>query len=109
MKTIKVVTAVNDIRTLYKRANTSAQRALLGYMVKTGEVSDSIFGGAFNLLHGIEWCMEEEVIYRLYPLEDANVVKKIIDVAQSALDGEYNSFSFSAKEIDNIIKCLENT
>lgn len=109
MKTIKVVTAVNDIRTLYKRANTSAQRALLGYMVKTGEVSNSIFGGAFNLLHGIEWCMEEEVIYRLYPIEDANVAKKIIDVAQSALDGEYNSFSFSVKEIDNIIKCLENT
>ena len=108
MKTIKVMTSINDIRTMYKKVNTSAQRALLGYMVKLGEVSNPIFGGAFNLLHGIEWCMEEEVIYRLYPIEDSETVKKIVDVAQLALDGEYNSFAFSVREIDNIIKCMEN-
>lgn len=108
MKTVKVVSATNDILTMYKRADTYAQRALLGYMVKTGEVANPIYGGAFNLLHGIEWCMEEEVIYRLYPLDDSNTVKKIIDVAQSALDGEFNSFSFSVKEIDNIVRCMEN-
>lgn len=108
MKTVKVVSATNDILIMYKRADTYAQRALLGYMVKTGEVANPIYGGAFNLLHGIEWCMEEEVIYRLYPLDDSNTVKKIIDVAQSALDGEFHSFAFSVKEIDNIVRCMEN-
>lgn len=108
MKTIKVVTATNDIRTLYKKAKTPAQRALVGYMVKTGEIANPIYGGAFNLLHCIEWCMDEEVIYRLYPIEDSNIVKKIVDIAQSALDGEFDSFSFSVKEIDNIIKCMES-
>ena len=108
MKTIKVMSAKNDIRTLYKKAKTFAQRALIGYMVKTGEITNPIYGGAFNLLHSIEWCMDEDVIYRLYPLEDSVTVSKIVDIAQSALDGNFNSFSFSAKEVDNIIKCMEN-
>ena len=107
MKTIKVVTAKNDIHTLYKKARTPAQRALLGFMVKTGAVSNSILGGAFNVLRNIEWCMDEREVYRLYPVEDSNTVSKIIDTVQSALDGDYNSFAFSTKEIDNIIKCME--
>lgn len=108
MKTIKVASAVVDIRLLYKKASTSAQRALLGFMTKTGVVTDPIFGGAFNLLRSIEWCMEGEVIYTLYPLEDAMTTKKIIHVAQLALDGEFDSFSIKAKEIENIIRCMNN-
>lgn len=108
MKTIKVATATSDIRTLYKTAKTSAQRALLGYMVKMGLVLDTVYCGAFNVLRSIERCMDYSEIYRLYPIENSNVVAKIIDIAQSALDGEFDSFSFSAKEIDNIIKCMEN-
>ena len=108
MKTIKIIATMNDIRIMYKKANTPAQRALLGYMVKTGVVTDTIFGGAFNLLHSIEWCMEGNVIYRLYPLEDVEATKKIIHVAQLALDGEFDSFSIKAKEIDNIMRCMNN-
>jgi hypothetical protein len=108
MKTIKVIATTSDVRTLYKRAKTSAQRALLGYMVKTGEVANPIFGGAFNVLRSVEWCMDGDEIYNLYPIEDSVTVAKIVDVAQSALDGDFNSFSFSAREIDNIIRCMEN-
>lgn len=108
MKTIKVVATVVDIRILYKKANTSAQRALLGYMTKTGVVTDPIFGGAFNLLRSIEWCMEGKVIYNLYPLEDSTTNKKIIHVAQLALDGEFDAFTIKAREIENIIKCMNN-
>jgi hypothetical protein len=108
MKTIKVVATVNDIRMMYKKANSFAQRALLGYMTKTGIATDTIFGGAFNLLHSVEWCMEGNVIYSIYPLEDAETTKKIIHVAQLALDGEFDDFSIKAKEIDNIIKCMNN-
>lgn len=108
MKTIKVGAAIVDIRLLYKKANTPAQRALLGYMTKTAVVTDPIFGGAFNLLRGIEWCMEGSVIYNLYPLEDSVTTKKIIHIAQLALDGEFDSFTIKAKEIENIIKCMNN-
>lgn len=108
MKTIKVVATVNDIKMLYKKANSPAQRALLGYMTKVGVATDSIFGGAFNLLRSIEWCMEGNVIYTLYPLEDSETTKKIIHVAQLALDGEFDDFSIKAKEIENIIKYMNN-
>jgi hypothetical protein len=108
MKNIKVMAVTSDVRTMYKRAKTSAQRALLGYMVKTGEVANPILGGAFNVLRSIEWCMDGGEIYNLYPIEDSATVSKIIDVVQSALDGDFNSFSFSAREIDNIVRCMEN-
>lgn len=106
MKTIKIMSVSNDIRTLYKRANTHAQRALLGYMAKAGVISDPIFGGAFNLLRSIEWCMRENVIYNLYPLEDSDTTRKIIHIAQLALNGDFNSLAFTAKEIENIVKCM---
>lgn len=108
MKTIKVIATTTDVHTLYKRARTSAQRALLGYMAKTGSIINPIFCGAFNVLRSIEWCMDGEEIYTLYPIEDSATVAKIIDIAQSALDGNFNSFSFSAREVDNIIRCMDN-
>lgn len=108
MKTIKVIANTMDVHTLYKRANTHAQRALLGYMVKAGLVTNPIFCGAFNVLRSIEWCMDGDEIYTLYPIEDSATVAKIIDIAQSALDGCFNSFAFSVRQIDNIIKYMEN-
>lgn len=108
MKTIKVIATTYDVCTLYKRAKTPAQRSLLGYMAKAGFVTDPIFCGAFNVLRNIEWCMEGDEIYSLYPIEDSATVAKIIDITQSALDGNFNSFSFSAREVDNIIRCMEN-
>lgn len=108
MKTIKVIATTTDVPTLYKRANTSAQRALLGYMAKTGVITNPVFCGAFNVLRSIEWCMEGYEIYNLYPIEDSATVSKIINIAQSALDGNFDSFAFSSREVDNIIKCMEN-
>lgn len=108
MKTIKVVAMNTDIPTLYKRARTSAQRALLGYMAKTGVITDSVYCGAFNVLRSIEWCMDGEEIYSLYPIDNSDTVAKIIDIAQSALDGNFNSFAFSVREVDNVIKCIGN-
>lgn len=108
MKTIKVIATTTDVPTLYKRAKTNAQRALLGYMAKAGVITSPIFCGAFNVLRNIEWCMDGGEIYSLYPIEDSTTVAKIIDIAQSALDGDFNSFAFSAREIDNIIRCMTN-
>ena len=108
MRTVKIIATTSDIRTLYKKARTSAQRALLGYMAKTGVVTNPIFCGAFNALRNIEWCMDGNEIYNLYPFEDSNTTTKIINIIQSALDGEFDSFAFSAREIDNIIRCMED-
>lgn len=108
MKTIKVIATVNDVPTLYKKARTSAQRALLGYMAKTGVITSPIFCGAFNVLRSIEWCMEGDEIYSLYPMEDSVTVAEIINIAQSALDGNFNAFAFSAREVDNIVKYMGN-
>lgn len=107
MKTIKVIAKTIDVRTLYKRASTNAQRALLGYMTKAGVATDPIFCGAFNVLRNIEWCMEGDEIYNLYPIEDSTTVTRIVDIAQAALDGTFNSFAFSTREIDNIIRYIE--
>lgn len=108
MKTIKVIASTADVHTLYKKARTSAQRALLGYMAKTGVITNPIYCGAFNVLRSIEWCVDGNEIYTLYPIEDSVTVFKIIDIAQSALDGNYDSFAFSTREVDNIIRCMEN-
>lgn len=108
MTIIKVIAKSSDIRNLYKRAKTSPQRALLGYMAKTGVITDPIFCGAFNTLCRIEWCMDGDEIYHLYPIEDSITFTKIIDIAQSALNGEFDSFAFSAREVSNIIRCMEN-
>ena len=107
MKTIKVIANTHDIRSMYKKARTSAQRALLGYMAKTGVATSPVFCGAFDVLRSIEWCMDGNEIYNLYPLEDSVTTTKIIDTVQMALDGEFDSFTFSAREIDNIIKYME--
>lgn len=108
MKTIKIIATTTDVPTIYKKARTSAQRALLGFMAKTGVITDPVFCGAFNVLRNIEWCMDGGEIYRLYPVEDSMTVAKIMDIAQSALDGDFNSFSFSMREVDNIIRCMDN-
>lgn len=108
MRTIKVISYKTDIKTLYKRANTASQRALLGYMVKVGIAHNPIYCGAFNVVRNIEWCIDNNEIYRLYPIEDADTVKEIMAIAQSTFDGTYDAFAFGAKEIDNIIKCMEN-
>lgn len=108
MRTIKVIATVVDVLALYKKAETSAQRALLGYMAKAGFITDIIHCGAFNLLRSIERCMGCNEIYSLYYIEDTATAKKIISIAQCALDGGYDAFSFSAREIDNIVKNIEN-
>ena len=108
MKTIKVMAKKTDIKILYKRARTSAQRALLGYMAKAGLITNPVFCGAFNVLRNIESCMDDREIYRLYPIEDSVTVANIIEIVQSAMDGSFNSFAFSTREIENIIKYMEN-
>ena len=104
--TIKVYDAIYDTMSIYKNANTSAQRALAGYIIKSGRTGDPIFGGAFALLQNIEYCNANREIYKLYPMVDKETEKKIIHVAQIAMDGKFDKFIISEKERQDTIKYL---
>lgn len=89
--TIKINHHTFDTLTLYKRADTPAQRALAGYIIKSGKVNDPILGGAFHVLKKIERCNEDGEIYELYNLLTATEKRRILDYVQMALDGELNA------------------
>lgn len=106
MTTIKITDITYDTLTLYRKANTNAQKALAGYIIKSGQICNPIFGGAFALLRGIERCMMDREIYRLYPNTDYETERMIIHIAQLALDGKLNKFMLKESERINTIKCL---
>lgn len=104
--TIKIYDITYDTLTLYRKANTTAQRALAGYIIKSGKVFDPIFGGAFALLRSIERCNASGEIYELYSVVDDQTKKKIIHVAQLALDGKLDKFTVSERERNDTVKAL---
>lgn len=104
--TIKIDETTYEPIMLYRKANTPAQRALVGYITKAGMINDPILGGAFNVLKGIEKCMHNEEVYELYNLVDNDTKRKILHVVQIALDGKIDRFALSEREINNILKNL---
>lgn len=104
--TIKINTHLFETLTLYKRASTEAQRALAGYIIRSGKVNDPILGGAFHVLCKIERCNEEGEIYELYNLLSSQEKRKVLDYVQMAMDGELDQFMVSEAERRNMIKCL---
>lgn len=106
MTTIKIYDVTYDALTLYRKANTDAQRALVGYIIKSGRVNDTIFGGAFALLRNIERCNYNGEIYKLYSMVDQETERKIVHVTQMALDGKLDKFAINETERTRTIKCL---
>lgn len=91
-----------DTKSLYQESTSPALRALLGYMVKTGNTNDVILGGAFSLIRAIEMCNGK--LYRLVsslPKEQAN---EIVMVAEGAMAGNLKGFAFTQREIKKILK-----
>lgn len=106
MKTIKLYSTTYDIRTLYRKANTQAQRALVGYIIKAGMTHDTIFGGAFKLLCDVERCMNDEEIYEIYSLEDNETKAKIKHIAQLALDGKFDCFTIRKADMEATVRAM---
>ena len=104
--TIKINHHVFETLVLYKRANTEAQRALAGYIIRSGKVNDPILGGAFHVLCKIERCNEEGEVYELYNLLSVTEKRKVLDYVQMALDGELDAFMFNEAERKNMMKHL---
>ena len=106
MKIVKLYDTTYDIRTMYRKANTPAQRALVGYIIKAGKTQDPIFGGAFKLLCDVERCMSNEEIYIIHSYVDKETETKVSHVAQLALDGKFDCFTIRKADMDNIAKAL---
>lgn len=104
--TIKIYDTVYDPIVLYRKASTPNQRALVGYITKAGHMQDSIFGGAFNVLRGIERCMYSEEIYELQSCVDIETKTKILHIVQLALDGKFDRFTISERERNGTLKNL---
>ena len=104
--TIKIYDTIYDPVVLYRKANTSNQRALVGYITKAGYAQDAIFGGAFNVLRNIEHCMYTDEIYELQSCVDDETKKKILHIVQLALDGKFDRFAISERERTETLKNL---
>ena len=101
MTNIIIAPAINNVRFMYQKANTKAQKGLLGYMVKCGITADPILGGAFNLLSEVEKCNNR--IYILNIACDPDVATEIGNVAERAKIGMYNKYAFSNRELARIM------
>lgn len=99
MKNIKIKRIYFEPMSLYQKAKTKSQRALLGYMIKAGFARDPIYGGAFRLVKEIE---SYNGIYILDSAESAEDTMEIIHIAESAMAGLWDSFSFSEREVTEI-------
>jgi hypothetical protein len=104
--TIKINTHVYETFTLYKRANTEAQKGLAGFIIKSGKANDPILGGAFHVLCKIEHCNDVGEVYELYNLLKPEEKRKLLDYVQMAMDGELDKYMFSEAERRAMIKCL---
>ena len=104
--TIKVNTHRFETITLYRNAKTEPQRALAGYIIRSGKVNDQLLGGAFHVLHKVEYCNDEGIVYELYNLVSNDEKRKILEYVQMALDGEFDAFMFNETERKNMIKHL---
>ena len=99
MKTIKVSRIYYEPRSLYKKANTKTQRALLGYMYKEGYLRDPIYGGAFKLVTEIE---SYAGVYAVHTEEKPKVAEEIVYIAEAAMLGMWDEFALTKRELKNI-------
>ena len=99
MKIVKANRLYCEPQSLYKKANTKSQRALLGYMAKGGFIRDPMYVGAFRLVREIESC---DGIYVLETEEKPKLAMEIINIAEAAMKGMWDDFAFTEREIKSI-------
>lgn len=99
MKIVKAKRLYCEPQSLYKKANTKTQRALLGYMAKGGFIRDPLYVGAFRLVREIE---SYAGLYVIETDEMPEVAMEIIHIAESAILGMWDDFAFTEREIKNI-------
>lgn len=110
MKIIKVYDTIYDIDLLYKETKTKAQRALFGFMLKTGVVNNATFCGAFRILKVIEHQNANKKIYKLICDKSCTQAeeRKIYTIAECALRGDLDGFAISKREISTTLKRMNS-
>lgn len=105
MKIIRVMETAMPVRTIYTKATTPNQRALLGYIIRKGYTDDYVMLGALHLLREIEKANERKVLYQLCP--ETHNAKYIIECCELAQQGAFDRFTMPAREIRKCIKLME--
>ena len=106
MKTFRVSQKYWATSELYAQAYQSkARRALFGYMLYTGRLYDTVFGGAFQLLIDLE-SLEKGECYRL--IQGKKDIREIVATTEVAIAGGFNYFMVPAREIRRTGRLLEN-
>ena len=106
MKTIFITATPWDVKSLYQESSTPARRALLGYMLKTGNANDPILGGAFSLIRDIE--MRNGRLYRITPQVSLQKEKEIIAIAETTMAGGLKGFTLSKREIKRALRNISD-
>ena len=97
MKIITVMEAAHTPQNIYSKANTKHSRALVGYMMRSGNIDNTIFGGALSLLRDIEDARRENHIYQL--IINTDKIDDIMSIVEMVRDGKFNRFSISKFEV----------
>lgn len=106
MKNIFITATPWDVKSLYQESSTPARRALLGYMLKTGNTNDSVLGGAFSLVRDVE--MRNGKLYRVIPQVSRSQEKEIIAIAETAMAGGLKSFALTKREIKRTLRHISD-
>lgn len=102
--TIEVTTSTYaNIKDFYLDSTTPELRALLGYMLKTGNVHNPTLGGAFFVLRDIQ-CSNG--LYVLIPRVPQGKLKQILDIVDAAYAGDLREFALTPKEIRETLSAL---
>jgi hypothetical protein len=106
MKTITINAIPWDVKSLYQESSTPTRRALLGYMLKTGNTNDATLGGAFSLIRDIE--MRNGKLYRIVSQVSHKQEKEIISIAETAMAGGLKSFALTKREIKSTLRHISD-
>ena len=101
MTQIDVKLKYYTMQKMYERATTKKQRALLGYMIKTGYANEPVFKSAFRLLCKIEKC---KGVYILVRSIDTRTYDAIINIVDAAMHGQYDAFALTERDIGKILQ-----
>lgn len=107
MKRIPIGTTSFTVKAMYEKANTEPQRALLGYMIKSGYANNDTFCHAFYVLHTIEVIEARNGVYGFARKTSIENAKAIMHIVEAARRGTYNALRFSKKDIKKILRQLE--
>jgi len=107
MKTIKVMPVYYKPSMLYSCVATKAMRDLAGYMVHTGRINDTTFGGALYLLTDLDLYGRDSVPIIQNKCQDLQTFRNIVAVAEAAKAGAFRKYTMSKRNMIRTAKQIQ--